>query len=731
MTTVMSAVLLLNGAINIWMFYEEQKRSMMRLQREKAEAGSARIAQYFREIETQIRWIVQSPWTLSTDDDRRVDGIRLMSLVPAVHELAILDPAGLEQVRLSRLGPDVSGSQIDWSPKKEYAVARSGSPYYGPIYFQRNSEPYVRLALSGPRRDTGVVIADINLKLIWNVVTAIQVGSGGSAFVVDGNGRLIAHPDISLVLHNIDLSRFRQVRAALSESAGDRRSRFISVDQDLQGQQVLSAHAKIEQVGWFLIVELPIREAFAPVYASLMANLAVLGTGVIVAILASLMLAQSMVRPIRKLQLGATQIGEGALSHRITITSGDELAALGAQFNQMAAQLESSYGTLEQKVGERTQQLALANQAKSRFLAAASHDLRQPLNALNLFVAQLRGTANEPNQQLLMARIDAALANMNELFDALLDISKLDAGVIEPNLRSFPISLVLDRLKATFEAAALAKGLRFRIVSSDLWVRSDSIFLERIASNLVSNAVRYTDVGGVLIGCRRHKGTVRLVVCDSGIGIALDQQVNVFAEFHQVAGPGNLGSRGLGLGLSIVDRLARLLAHPISVRSTEGVGSCFSVALPIVPAECAVTPVRTLPASAVDFGRGRLVLAVDDDPLALEAITGILEAWGFEVLGAACTGDALMAVTRRPERIDLIITDYHLGVGETGLALIEQIRAKLGMAIPALVVSGDSSKTVKSAVRADNCLALRKPLTPLALRAVLSKLLTDSASQRL
>ena len=203
----------------------------------------------------------------------------------------------------------------------------------------------------------------------------------------------------------------------------------------------------------------------------------------------------------------------------------------------MAAQLEQSYATIERKVEERTHQLELANLAKSRFIAVASHDLRQPLHALGLFVAQLRTRLDAPDRDHVIERIDAAIDAMNELFNALLDISKLDAGVLAPDLREFPVNHLLKRIESTFAAAAWEKGLHFRVVPCGSWVSSDVILLERSLLNLVSNAVRYTDQGGVVVGCRRRTGRVRIDVWDSGIGIPDDQQRNIFGEFYRLTGP--------------------------------------------------------------------------------------------------------------------------------------------------------------------------------------------------
>lgn len=719
--SVMSTLLVISGSINIWMSYAEQKRSLIRLQQEQAHSAAAQIAQYMKGFETQLGWLVQTPWVLTTDDDRHVDAIRLLTLVPAVHELVVLNPQGVENLRLSRLGSDVLKSGADWSQKAEYQAARRGPTYFGALYFQRNSEPYIRIALAGQRRDTGVVVADINLKLIWEVVSKIRIGERGRAYVVDATGRLVAHPDISLVLRNTDLSGLSHIGAARRNGKQDAEGDGLA--RDLHGEEVLAAHAGIPRLDWLVVVERPTSEAFAGIYSSLRATVAVLLAGIFVVLLSSVLLARAMTQPIRKLQAGAAEIGSGRLSHRISIKTGDELEELGDQFNDMAARLEASYATLEDKVAERTEQLATANAAKSRFLAAASHDLRQPLHALNLFVGQLRERKNASHDdQNLVNRIDAALSSMNQQFDALLDISKLDAGAITPQLTTFAVSTLFERLEATYASAAEAKGLLLRLVRTDLVIRSDLVLLERILSNFVSNAVRYTNEGGIVIGCRRKGRLVRIDVADTGIGIPEEHQGHIFSEFYRVSGATKLGGTGFGLGLSIVQRLAMLLDHPIEVATRPGHGSRFSVVVPKDMLSDVIEAQPVADALPAGFASGRSALVVDDDPAALDATMMLLEEWGYRVIDAGSMAEALAAVSKADAPPDVIVTDFHLGDGETGLDLVATLRACHSAATPAIVISADRSNLVDAAVRGAGLQMLHKPVFPASLRAVLQRL---------
>jgi hypothetical protein len=218
---VVIVALLTNGLFEIWFSYQEHKASLIRIQREQAQGAAAKISQFIKEIESQVGWTTQLPWSAGTIEQRRFDGLRLLRQVPAITELAQLDSKGREQLRVSRLAMDVVGSQKDFSADPRFTEAVKNKVYYGPVYFRRESEPYMTLALAGTRRDAGVSVAEVNLKLIWDVVSAIKVGERGHAYVVDAQGRLIAHPDISLVLRNTDMTRLAQVRAARAAGADE------------------------------------------------------------------------------------------------------------------------------------------------------------------------------------------------------------------------------------------------------------------------------------------------------------------------------------------------------------------------------------------------------------------------------------------------------------------------------------------------------------------------------
>jgi signal transduction histidine kinase len=393
---VVCVALLSNGIFEIWFSYQEHKASLVRIQHEQAEAAAAKIGQFIKEIESQVGWTTQLPWSAGTIEQRRTDGQRLLRQVPAITELAQLDSSGKEQLRVSRLAMDVVGSQTDLSQDPKFTEAVAHKVYYGPVYFRRESEPYMTLALAGTRRDAGVSVAEVNLKLIWDVILQIKVGDRGQAYVVDGQGRLIAHPDISLVLRNTDMMRLAQVKAARS-AGSDQSVEPVQEAQDVRGRDVLTAYAPVTPLGWLVFAELPIDEAYAPLYVSIERSGALLFFGLVLAFLSGLFLARRMVGPIQALRAGAARIGSGDLSQRISIKTGDELEALADQFNDMAGRLQESYAGLEEKVEVRTRELG-QSVAELRALGEVSQavnstlDIETVLNTIVTKAAQLSGT---------------------------------------------------------------------------------------------------------------------------------------------------------------------------------------------------------------------------------------------------------------------------------------------------------------------------------------------------
>ena len=358
--SLVSGALVTSGLVEIYFSYQENKTALGRIQREKAQAAASKIEQFIKEIERQIGWTTQAQWGARSMalDQRRFDYLRLLKQSPAVTEISQLDTAGKEQLRVSRLAMDVAGSQTDFSQEPKFVEAKAGKIYFSPVYFRKESEPYMTISMPRSGEDPGVTVAEVNLKFIWEVVSQIKVGKAGQAYVADARGQLIAHPDISLVLQKTDLSALPHVQAirrASPKPGADEEE--ATTAKDFQGRQVLTAYAPITPLGWLVFVDLPLGEAFAPIYASALRTVLLLLLGIALSVLASLFLGRKMVNPIQALQAGALRIGSGDLRHRIEVKTGDELEALAHQFNSMAGQLQESYAGLEQKVEVRTREL--------------------------------------------------------------------------------------------------------------------------------------------------------------------------------------------------------------------------------------------------------------------------------------------------------------------------------------------------------------------------------------
>ena len=358
---LVGVTLIVNSALDFWFSYKENQAALIRVQQEKADAAAQRIEEFVEEIESQIGWTTHAQWAAGSLDQRRFDYVRLLRQVPAITELSQLDGEGKEQLKVSRLAMDAVGSGEDFSFAPAFTQAKAHGTWFSPVYFRKESEPYITLAMARAGKNAGVTVAEINLKLIWDVVTALKIGQGGYAYVVDQHGRLIAHPDISLVLRDTDLSKLPQVAATLAPASGSPTALApVTVAKSIGGRSVLTAHAAISPLGWLVFVEVPLEEAFAPLYGAAWRTGLVLLLGLLAAALAALVLARRMTGPIRALQAGAARIGAGELDRRIDIHTGDELEGLADQFNSMAADLHKSYAELEQKVEERTAELSEA-----------------------------------------------------------------------------------------------------------------------------------------------------------------------------------------------------------------------------------------------------------------------------------------------------------------------------------------------------------------------------------
>jgi Na+/proline symporter/signal transduction histidine kinase len=389
--------------------------------------------------------------------------------------------------------------------------------------------------------------------------------------------------------------------------------------------------------------------------------------------------------------------------------------------------------TLERRVGERTAELTEVNEAlavakrkadqasldKTRFLAAASHDVLQPLNAARLYATSLVERTVGGQEATLARNIDASLEAVEEILGVLIEISRLDTSRFEPDITVFPLQDVLERLQVEFQPLAREKRLELRMVATRAWVRSDRRLLRRILQNLLSNAIKYTATGKVLLGARRRGDRLAVLVCDSGPGIPSSKHQLIFQEFERLAETAST-VRGLGLGLSIVERIGKVLDHRVELKSVLGRGSTFSVELP------RATPrVLAEPAAAITPSVGRIagltVLCIDNEPAGLRGMQVLLEGWGCRVIAAKNAAEAIAGLGETAARPDIILADYHLDDG-TGVEAVAAIRLAAGSQAPVIVITADHSAEVQREVRMHGYALLRKPLKAAALRALMYQL---------
>ena len=598
--TLVAAAMVSVGLTELYFSYQDSKRTLGRVERDQASAAAASIEQQMQEILRELDAAAQPTVEQGAAGlvERNQDFRRLIGREKFVSQLRYLDAAGNERVRTSPLETDRLDSGIDLSQSAEFVRARAEQRYLGRVYFERGSRPHMTISVAERAPGRGVVVAEIDLRQIGQVIERARVGTTGYAYAVDSRGELVAHPNIDLVLRHTSFASLPQVRTALRGS-GKASDDAATVGRDQDGTKVLSAFRTVESLGWRVFVEEPLSEAFAPLKSAAWRTALLLVVFLLLAIATSVLLARRLVRPIESIQAAAARIGSGALDLRIETSSNDELGALAEEFNRMAARLEESYSNLEQKVQERTRELATAlgeldekgreleavSKHKSEFLANMSHELRTPLNAIIGFSQVLRerlfGDVNEKQEEYL----DDILSSGNHLLaliNDILDLSKVEAGQIELVVAPFSLRDSLERGVVMVRELASRDGVQVALsaVTDVDIVTADERRIRQVIFNLLSNAVKFTPAGGVVdVSAKQVNGEVRVSVTDTGPGIAREDHHRIFEEFQQTEA-GIVQGEGTGLGLALSKRLVELHGGRIWVDSDVGRGSTFVFALP-------------------------------------------------------------------------------------------------------------------------------------------------------
>jgi signal transduction histidine kinase len=583
---LVSGGLISSGTVELAFRYRESIESIGALQREMAQGAAFKIQQFVQDIEKTLRAATQTPEIVTggLTEAYRFQLIKLLRVAPAVTTATAIDADGREQLKVSRVQMVRPDELADRSADEAFQRARSGASYFGPVYFVRESEPYMRIAVPIERFAgdvVGVLIAQVNLKYIWEVISQIKVGHTGYAYVVSREGDLIAHPDISLVLQKRSVKELSQVQAALADAPEP-----FTARPNLAGEQVFPAYARIPDLGWAVLVERSASEAYAPLYASLRRTAVLLLVGLGMAVVASLLIGRRVVRPLQTLREGAARIGAGALGHRINVRTGDELQALAEEFNHMAARLQESHAGLEQKVAERTRELEIASKHKSQFLANMSHELRTPMNAIlgytELVMDDIYGEVPEKIREVL-ERVQQSGQHLLGLINAVLDLSKIEAGRLVLSLSDYSLQEIVHTVFASVESLAAEKQLALNInVPADLpRGRGDEQRIAQVLLNLVGNALKFTEAGEVSIQVTEADETFTVAVSDTGPGISDADQQKIFEEFQQADASSTRQQGGTGLGLAIARKIVELHGGYMWVESSPGKGSTFWFTLPV------------------------------------------------------------------------------------------------------------------------------------------------------
>ncbi len=598
--SLVSIALIGNSILAAYSFYNQNQSLLLGVQREKGIAAAQAIDRFMVSVVQQLAWAMPAgrrdlPGGL---DERLDDYHRLLRQAPAITSATYVDSAGLAQIQVSRVGRTIVGSHDNFANDLSFQRATPSEPYFGPVYFLRDSEPHMTVAIAEGNTG-GVTIADVNLKLVLDVVTQLRFGRAGHAYVVDEHGVLVAHPEIGLVLRRTDVSHLSSVQAALRGKTQPLHDNVI-IDKGLGSDVVVTSYELTSQAPLVVLVEQPLSEALLPLYGTLQWAVGFLLLTLGLAVAGSFSLARRMTNPIRDLGAGAARLGAGDLDKRIEVHTGDELETLADEFNRMADHLQDLYMGLERRVSERTAELAsalheleaktreleVASRHKSEFLANMSHELRTPLNSVigfsDVLLQQMFGQLNE-KQTEYVRDVRASGQHLLSLINDILDLSKVEAGHMELELSEFWLPEVLENTLSMFRETATRRGISLRIdVSTELGViRADLRRVRQILFNLLSNAIKFTEAGAVELQATRDGEVARIAISDTGIGISPSDQVRVFEAFQQSSSSRRL-PEGTGLGLSLVRRLVELHGGTITVASDLGRGSTFTFTLPLL-----------------------------------------------------------------------------------------------------------------------------------------------------
>ena len=729
-----AALIVGSGLIELALIYREVRDAAARVQRVEVEAAAVRIEQFFSAVQTTLADVSGLPWAPGgiAPDERREEYHRAMKTNPAIVEMRWLDRDGRERLKISRIEADSADSLADFGQRDEFVAALKKGYVVGTPYFRDGTEPFVTVAIRdrSPKANPSATLADINLKFVADVVRQIRLGAQGRVYVVDDADRLLAHPNLDLVLRKTELTSlpwWRELREAMSRAP---LAEMIQGD-GLESGPVLVSAAFVASTGWIVVAEQPRGEVLAPAKRALLHTTMLLLGGLFAALLVSYWLARRLSKPILEVRKGAEKIAKGDFGARIDVRTGDEVEALADEFNIMAAQLQQYTTGLERLVAEKTvelqEALKVANdamRAKAMFLAAASHDLRQPLYAISILADALAFEDLPASTASALEKLRQAIGVLRSLFDNLLDLSRFDAGEVKPVMRAVSLRDVLMPLAAEYETLCETKHLAWTCDIPQIRVRTDPELLRRLVGNVLSNAVRYTDAGGVRLVAREERGRAVVEIIDTGIGIAPADQQRVFEEFVQIGNPSRSREKGVGLGLSIVRKVDELLGTNLTLDSAAGKGTRISLELAI--AEDSEEPAaRPVPKREKADLAGLRVWVVEDDLLVRRALAAQFTAWGVAYDFAANAADIEALLRKDGGWPDAAILDDMLDSGERGLDIARSLAAHMPMERVAFVTGNADPERLRQ-LHDSGFEVMRKPIAGTDLGAWLERAVRPS-----
>jgi two-component system, NtrC family, sensor kinase len=584
-TTVVCVALISTATFEVLFSFQDRKAALIRIQHEQAEAAASEIAEFMRNIEEQLAWTTHEPWITTMPDQQSLDLWRMMlRQVPAITDLSLLDGSGRERLRVSRLSLDEVDSRLDFSKDPKFLEAQTGRPYRSPVYFRGGSEPYLTISLRA--RNASVSVAEVNLKFIWDVVSQIKVGEHGQAYVVDGQGRLIAHPDISMVLRNTDLSNLAQVQAARSDTAGPTESTQLA--KDTYGRKVLTASAAIAPLDWTMLVELPVGEAYAPLYSLILRVSILLLVGLLLAFIADLFLVRWIVQPLEQLEKVVSTVRRTKdYTLRVDRKSDDEIGRLAVAFNEMLSELSAA------RERESSEQFELARVSRlttmGAMTASIAHEINQPLAAIaanaNAGLRWLsRPTPDIDEVHAALKRINNDAHRASEVIQSVRSIFKKapQQGAL------VDVNGVIEEVLSLVHAELISSHVSIR---SDLLqdlpkVRADRVQLQQVILNLITNAIEAMGSAEgrqrllIVTSQRQEPSSVLVTVQDNGPGIDPDARDRIFDAFFSTK------SSGMGMGLFICRSIVEAHGGHLWATPAEPGGTIFHLVLPIgQPAE--------------------------------------------------------------------------------------------------------------------------------------------------